>query len=309
MVINRIYYSLKPLLPWSFRIAIRRKFARFIRWQNAKSWPIDRNAGQPPRSWHGWPEKKKFALILTHDVEGPIGMQKCALLAQVECELGFRSAFYFIPEGTYNVPSQLRDELVSIGFEVGVHDLKHDGKLYLSKKAFEKNAKRINYYLKSWNAVGFRSGLMHHNLEWIKELNILYDLSTFDTDPFEPQPDGVGTIFPFPVFRHSGSFYVELPYTLLQDFTLFIVLREASIDIWKYKLDWIVKQQGMALINVHPDYMNFGDSNISVGEYSADLYRQFLIYIKENYAGLFWHATPKDAAEYIASQQAKSLSI
>jgi len=25
---------------------------------------------------------------------------------------------------------------------------------------------------------------MHHNLEWIGELNVKYDLSTFDTDPF-----------------------------------------------------------------------------------------------------------------------------
>jgi len=47
--------------------------------------------------------------------------------------------------------------------------------------------------------VGFRAPAMHDNLEWISELNLEYDLSTFDTDPFEPQSDGVGTIFPFKV--------------------------------------------------------------------------------------------------------------
>ena len=36
-------------------------------------------------------------------------------------------------------------------------------------------------------------------------LNIAYDASTFDTDPFEPQPDGVNTIFPFWVPRRSES--------------------------------------------------------------------------------------------------------
>lgn len=46
---------------------------------------------------------------------------------------------------------------------------------------------------------------VHHNLEWIGELDIEYDLSTFDTDPFMPQPDGVGTIFPFLVERKMAS--------------------------------------------------------------------------------------------------------
>ena len=45
--------------------------------------------------------------------------------------------------------------------------------------------------------MGFRTPTMFHHLEWTGELDIEYDSSTFDTDPFEPQPDGVGTIFPF----------------------------------------------------------------------------------------------------------------
>ena len=52
--------------------------------------------------------------------------------------------------------------------------------------------------------------------------------------------------------------YVELPYTLPQDFLLFILLQEKNIDTWKKKLDWIVDHGGMALFIAHPDYMNFG---------------------------------------------------
>ena len=143
---------------------------------------------------------------------------------------------------------ELRQELTADGFEVGVHGLNHDGKLYSSKAEFDRRAKRINRYLKEWNAVGFRSPAMHHNLEWLKALNIEYDASTFDTDPFEPQPDGVGTIFPFWVARDDGTGYVELPYTLPQDFTLFVLMKERTIDIWKKKLDWIAEKGGMALI-------------------------------------------------------------
>ena len=100
---------------------------------------------------------------------------------------------------------------------------------------------------------------MFHNLEWLKELNVLYDASTFDTDPFEPQPDGANTIFPFWVGRSDGSGYVELPYTLPQDSTLFLVLGEKTNDIWKRKLDWVARHGGLALVNVHPDYTAFGE--------------------------------------------------
>ena len=80
---------------------------------------------------------------------------------------------------------------------------------------------------------------MLRNLDWIHDLNIEYDLSTFDTDPFEPQPEGTGTIFPFMVKNSvNGATYVELPYTLPQDSSLFVIMREKTIDIWKKKLDY-----------------------------------------------------------------------
>ncbi len=125
------------------------------------------------------------------------------------------------------------------GFEVGVHDLRHDGKLYRGREGFAANAARINGYLKEWGAVGFRAGFMFHNLEWLLDLDIQYDASTFDTDPFEPQPDGAGTIFPFWKAGAAGRGYVELPYTLPQDSTLFLLFGEPGPDIWLRKLDWV----------------------------------------------------------------------
>ena len=120
----------------------------------------------------------------------------------------------------------VRKMLEQGGFEVGVHGLEHDGKLYSTKAKFAAKASRIREYLQRWNACGFRSPLMQHKLSWLHELGVAYDTSTFDTDPFEPEPDGMGTIFPFWVPGPNGSGYVELPYTLVQDFTLFSVLRE-----------------------------------------------------------------------------------
>ena len=198
---NKLYYGVKGFIPQSVRLALRRRHASRIRQSVGAVWPIKPGSEIPPEGWQGWPDGKKFAVVLTHDVEGPEGLERVRQLKELEKSLGFRSAFYFVPEGSYEVPSQLREELVAEGFEVGVHDLYHDGKLYHSRRQFKLNAYKINEYLESWQATGFRSGFMHHNLDWIHDLNINYDASTFDTDPFEPQPDGVNTIFPFWVPR------------------------------------------------------------------------------------------------------------
>ena len=226
---------------------------------------------------------------------------------ELEEKVGFFSSFNFVPE-RYDVSKDLRNDLVDRGFEVGVHGLKHDGKLFNSINIFQKRAVKINQYLKEYNAVGFRSPAMHHNFDWLLELNLKYDASSFDTDPFEPQSDGVGTIFPFWVQGTSNQCaYVELPYTLVQDFTLFIVMKEKTIDIWKKKLDWIVQKEGMALLNIHPDYMNFNKHKNGSEEYRAELYIEFLEYIKNRYKNQYWHVLPKQMARFWQQNYSQNL--
>jgi len=258
---------------------------------------------------------------------------------QLDLEFGFRSSFNFVPEGDYSVPRQLREELTQNGFEVGIHDLRHDGRLYQSHREFCQRAIRINRYLGQWAAAGFRSAFMLHKLDWLHELDIRYDASTFDTDPFEPQPEGRHTIFPFWVPApgnqrsddrgqmtedrrqrsddrpchlplatcHSAaqrSGYVELPYTLPQDFTLFVLLRENTAGIWQRKLDWIAEHGGMALFITHPDYMAFSDKRSNTaGEYPFELYKQFLEYVRSRYSGQYWQALPREVAAHVIESQ------
>ncbi len=244
-------------------------------------------------------------MVLTHDIETSKGQDQCHRLADLEKRLGFRSSFGFVPE-RYAVLSRLRDHLEKNGFEVAVHGLFHDGKYYKSRTIFKKRALRINQYLKEWGSIGFRSPSMQHNLDWIHDLNIEYDSSTFDTDPFEPQPEGAGTIFPFwvtgPANNRKG--YLELPYTLPQDHTLFVILQEKTNEIWKRKLDWIAEKGGMALLITHPDYMHFGKGGNgrkqSEEEYPVQYYEEFLKYLKSRYEGQYWHVLPKDLVRFWA---------
>ena len=298
MAFRNLYYWLKTFLPRTTQLFLRSKLVAIQRTMFRSTWPIDMQAGKKQEGWTGWPDKKRFALVLTHDVDTETGQQKSRDLMELEEIPGFRSSFNFVPE-RYEVDPDLRQTLTEKGFEVGVHGLNHDGKLYESRKTFIERAGKINKYLKDWNAIGFRSPAMHHNLEWIHDLDIKYDASTFDTDPFEPQPDGVGTIFPFWVQGNNNQKgYVELPYTLPQDFTLFVLMKEKNINIWKKKLDWIVEQGGMALVNTHPDYMHFDGGKPGIEEYPSYYYQELLEYIKRKYKGQYWHVLPKEMARY-----------
>jgi hypothetical protein len=296
--LRRLYYRLKPLIPRRLQLALRRTDVARRRRRCTHLWPILEAAADRSECRIDWPDGKRFALVLTHDVDTACGQERCRRLMQLEIRAGFRSIFNFVPEHRYRDSVELRNDLKANGFEVGVHGLTHDGRLFESKSIFDERAYKINGYLAQWGACGFRAPAMHHNLEWIGELRVLYDMSTFDTDPFEPQSDGVETIFPFVVEGAAGGRYVELPYTLAQDFTLFVLMRERSIDVWIKKLDWIAQNGGMALVNTHPDYMCFDDRKPGPEEYPTDYYERFLCYIRSRYAADYWHALPRELAMF-----------
>jgi hypothetical protein len=90
--------------------------------------------------------------------------------------------------------------------------------------------------------------------------------------------------------------YLELPYTLPQDSTLFLMLREKSCDIWQRKLGWIAKQGGMALVNVHPDYIEFGDPAGSQ-RYPVRLFVDLLRTVR-SYGRAVWEAIPREVAAW-----------
>lgn len=294
---NEIYYLVKPLIPRRLQIVLRRFLIQYQLEKYRDIWPIDERGGTEPTGWQGWPDGKKFALVLTHDVDSAEGQRKCLDLMNLDADLGFRSSFNFVPL-RYSVSPDILNVLRKLGFEVGVHGLYHDGKYYLSKGFFLKRAAKINKYLKEWQAVGYRAPAMYHKLEWFHALEIEYDASTFDTDPFEPHAVGVGTIFPFFVKDPAAQRgYIELPYTLPQDFSLFILMQMKNNEIWKRKLDWVVERGGMVLMNTHPDYINFSGKK-SLEGYPVHYYEEFLKYVKERYAGQYWHALPRDVARF-----------
>ena len=295
---KRLYYLLKPALPRAFTRLLRRVYRNSHGDGAAMNWPIERryvaftwnilarvlreSPGEELIFKSLWPEGRQFCLVLTHDVERKAGVEFVLRVADLEEKLGFRSSFNFVPKD-YELDAALVNELRKRGFEVGIHGLKHDGRLFDSRPGFDRAATQINDYLRSLNAVGFRSPLTLRNPDWMQALDIEYDASFFDTDPFEPMPGGTMSIWPFFLGR-----FVELPYTLVQDYTLTDILREDTPRVWLEKVEFVRAHCGMALLNSHPDYL-LDPSRLKV-------YSDFL----QAMQGMedCWKALPRDVASW-----------
>lgn len=298
MNLSNIYYHFKPLIPRGVQIYLRRKVARYKLKDSGEIWPIHPEADLVPDNWCGWPQGKRFALVLSHDVDTENGKKNCLNLMELEKRLGFRSCFNFVPKG-YDCERSLRQTLLDHGFGVGLHGLTHEGRMFQNREKFARAIPEINKFLEEWQVRTFSSPSMLGNLDWISQLNIEADCSTFDTDPFEPQANDLETIFPLIIINSNRTkSYVELPYTLPQDHCLFIILQQKDISLWKKKLDWIVEKGGMALLNTHPDYMSFPGQNAKKETYPAEYYEEFLLYLKEKYCNQYWNALPIEMARF-----------
>ena len=292
------YYALKPLMPRKLQLALRRQHARHRAQTEFPRWPIEdvlvrhqetefsrrieANDGEPVPFVNFWPGNRRFAFVLTHDVEGTAGIENIARVRDVERAHGIVSSWNFVAED-YPIPDGMFDDLRADGCEIGLHGLHHDWKLFSSEEQFEGSLPSIHRYLDTWGAVGFRSPVTYRNADWMPRLGTLYDSSFPDTDPFEPQPGGCCSIFPF--FLDD---MVELPITLVQDHTMWEILREPGIDLWIDKARWIREHHGLVNVIVHPDYL--------LSEERLGLYYRFLEWLTSFDDG--WHALPCDVARW-----------
>ena len=295
-LLKRAYYQIKPLLPCQLRYILRRIYKNFPDNSDQINWPVEDgyvrfqqevikrvllSQNQASLTFRNfWPDDYRYAFILTHDIETDEGQSYVRNVIELEESFGFHSSFNFVPE-RYELDYKLMQEIRERGFEIGVHGLKHDGKLFDSYSKFMDRSLRINHYFSKFNSAGFRSPLMMRNPIWMQALEMDYDLSFFDTDPYEPIPGGVMSIWPFFI-----GHFVELPYTLPQDSTIFLVLCENTPQIWLQKVDFIEHNHGMALINTHPDYLRDGKL--------WNIYIDFLQKMKDRVG--YWQPLPNQAA-------------
>jgi peptidoglycan/xylan/chitin deacetylase (PgdA/CDA1 family) len=301
-----LYYALRPLIPRRLQIAMRRAHGRLRANVSFPRSPIEparhdlhaylfeqlaRIGGRPVPYIAPWPRGHSWAFVLTHDVETTVGHDNVRVLRAVEEHAGMRSSWNFVPE-RYPVDDQVIASLAGAGFEIGVHGLRHDGRDLESLATLRKRLPKIRQAAERWGATGFRAPATQRGWELIPELGFDYDSSYPDSDPYEPQRGGCCSWLPF----FNGE-TVELPITMPQDHTLFVILGRQDSAPWLEKLELLRLAGGMALVITHPDYM--------LDQERIDAYERLLEQACSD--GEVWCALPRDVSAWWRRRAASRL--
>jgi hypothetical protein len=283
-LVRKAYYAVRDLLPVSIRRHLQKVYLGGWRKLQFPNWPVDftvdtiheevlrlaMKAGgvrRVPFIWF-WPQGAPSCLIMTHDVETAAGRDFTSDLINLDHSYGIKASFQVIPEKRYEVPDEYVRHMRSRGFEFNVHDLNHDGQLYQERGLFLERARKINEYIKKFGAKGFRAGVMYRNLDWYDAYEFSYDMSMPNVAHLEPQRGGCCTVFPYFIGK-----ILEIPLTTCQDYSLFQILNDYSIDLWKQQIALIRKRNGLISFIAHPDYL--------MNSQARRVYESLLAYLRQ----------------------------
>jgi hypothetical protein len=283
-LIRNAYYLARPFMP----VGVRKQFQKmyFRGWEKVPfpTWPVDRtvdniceqllvfamkskNRNKVPFVWF-WPDGARSCAIMTHDVETSTGADFCPRLMDLNDSFGIKSSFQIVPEERYPVAPRFLESIRERGFEVNVHDLNHDGHLFSDRAEFLRRAERITRYKQEFGAQGFRSAVLYRSVDWYDALDFSYDMSIPNVGHLDPQRGGCCTVLPFFIGR-----ILELPVTTTQDYSLFHILGDYSIRLWKQQIALIRAHHGMMSFIVHPDYI--------IAKAARRVYSELLVYLSE----------------------------
>ena len=301
-LVGRAYYFMRPLLAVKVRQHLQK--ARLSSWRELKfpQWPVDRTVDSTladllllsrrsqdvdkiPFIWF-WPDGASAAAVVTHDVETELGRDSCPELMDIDDSFGIKASFEVVPEKRYEIPAAYIDSIWNRGFEVAVHDLNHDGHLFRDRETFLQRIPKINAYGKCFRAEGFRAAVLYRNQEWYDALHFSYDSSVPNVAHLDPQRGGCCTVMPYFV----GNI-VELPVTMIQDYSLFHILNDYSTNIWKQQTELILESHGLINVIIHPDY--------SISSRERTVFEALLSHLAmlRDERGV-WTALPKDVATW-----------
>jgi hypothetical protein len=282
--IRKFYYLIRECLPATARRQLQKIY--FQDWDKLPfpAWPVDftvdnlheeflrllmeaSNQEKVPFIWF-WPEGAPNCLIMTHDVETAAGRDFTAQLMDLDDSRCIKASYQVIPEKRYEVSDEYVSEIRSRGFEFNVHDLNHDGKLYRERKEFERRAEKINGYIRQYKTRGFRAGSMYRNQNWYDVFEFSYDMSVPNVAHLEPMRGGCCTVMPYFVGK-----ILELPLTLAQDYSVFHIMNDYSIDLWKQQLALLRRRNGLMSFITHPDYL--------IDRRARNVYESLLDFLRE----------------------------
>lgn len=291
-----LYYKIRPYIPDYLRHRLQKFSMR--NWDKIAfpHFPVDttvedifesifikllkHNSNKPiPFIWF-WPEGKKGCLLMTHDVEEEAGLNFCREMMDIDSSFNIKSSFQIVPEKRYKVTAEDIKSFYDNGFEVLLHGLNHDGRLFSTKDIFLERIKKIHNYAEQWGINGFRSPIMYRNLNWYEYFNFKYDMSVPNNANIEPQKGGCCTVMPYKI---AGL--LEIPLTTMQDHPLYYYLNDYTTKLWQKQAGIILKKYGLLSFSIHPDY--------TIPAKAKENYKRLLAYLAElKNSNDLWQALP-----------------
>jgi peptidoglycan/xylan/chitin deacetylase (PgdA/CDA1 family) len=251
--------------------------------------------GARPRS--PWPDGRRFAIVLTHDVDDPSDLDTAWALASDEAEHGLRSGWYVV--GADQPPDvDGLEGLVAAGHEVGLHDAHHDNRgPFLTAQALAARLDACAALMERLGMDGYRSPslLRTPTLYGALRGRFAYDTSMPDTSLL-PARNGCATVLPL-----VWGGVAVLPLTLPSDGQLLSLRLDAAAIAghWIAKAQWARRAGGMAMILTHPE------RGFAAEPVVREAYRSFLAWAAEQADA--WHALPREVASHWAGRPATTI--
>src|SRR4029453_17726192 len=143
------YYSVRRYMPSRLRLQLQRTYFRNWKSLTFPGWPVDSSVDQIlqrllclslrsqgiarlPFIWF-WPDGAPGCAAVPHDVETVVGRDRCSWLMDLDDQYEIKASFQVVPEERYAVSPAFLDEVRTRGFEINVHDLNHDGRLFSNR--------------------------------------------------------------------------------------------------------------------------------------------------------------------------------
>lgn len=195
-----------------------------------------------------WPDGAQSCVAMTHDLETEIGKTFCSELMDIDDSFGIKASIQVVPEECYTVSAAFVQSIRDRGFEVNIQDLNHDGHLFRGREEFLRRAQKINAYGREYEAKGsglrcfteISIGTMRWSLDWYDAPEFSFDMSVPNVAHVDPQRGGCCTVMPYFV----GDI-LKIPVTTTQDYALFHLLDEYSLDLWKAQIKLIMDKHGL----------------------------------------------------------------
>jgi len=247
----------------------------------------------------GWPEGRRYPLMVTHDVDTKQGMAIAGTVLDEMVALGLKPCFFLVGHG-YTWDAGFVKAVQQAGGEIALHGDLHDNRIsFLSPDKAAARLDTCRGLIDTHGIRGFRAPSLLTS-------DALYEAvgPRFDWDSSVPDTDthtllgprrGCGTVFPF---RRKGC--LVLPLTMPADDRLLLLGYRGLklVDVLRRKARHVSKLGGLMHFLTHPEPHLFGKRVL------RDLFRAVFTELLDS--GEAWVATPSMVADHWESLTAGS---